>query len=91
MHDSSAHCHEHNVVVSSLVYNLQGFKIFLKKLVTLLKPQFPLIWDHTRSLAEAYLEYFSYGFICQPQVWFNIVDFNKSLFPHLQLAPSGFN
>ena len=44
----------------------------------------------TRSLAEAKLKQLCYGFICHPQVLFKFILFNKSLFPHFQLLPSGF-
>ena len=44
----------------------------------------------TRSLGEAKLEKFCYGFICHPQVVFKFVLYNKSILTHLQLAPSGF-
>ena len=33
----------------------------------------------------------SYGFICHIQVVFKFILFNKSKYPHFQLAPSGFN
>ena len=45
-----------------------------------------LSFDSSTSLN--YIEQFCHGFICHPQVKF--VLFNKTIFPYLQLAPSGY-